>query len=211
MAAVSLGGDNTLEAISASMQSLDTRFEKFEELMRTMKESFSKFSEELDQVRKDNENLKLENEYLNRRVSVLEDRLDSIERCDYNSIEIHGLPTINIDKKFDTAVEILKQTVGITVEANDLDQCSVINFKKQSVSGANMNGSCDSNGREKNESMMVIRFSSKRIRERILHDWRMARKSSSKPRFALLGNNNLNIWICERISKQRRLLLPRGC
>uniref|UniRef100_A0A1L8DAC2 Putative crack-3 cq n=1 Tax=Nyssomyia neivai TaxID=330878 RepID=A0A1L8DAC2_9DIPT len=194
------GNDGISREIALLREVFDKRFDRLEDCIAKMGKCFGKITEDVSELKKENVVLKSE-------ILSLENRLNEVDRCDLNAVVFDDIPQkISEKQKFALAEVILKE-MGIAVESNDLDECTIV--KKKIGVRDQANSTQRDSGDKADKYLLIVRFTTRRMRERVMDRWRELKKSGSTT-LNLFGESGWQLRMCERLSKSRRELFNKA-
>lgn len=191
--------DAAPSTLADMLKYFEKRFDRIDEYMKEMRNMYSTVTHDVALLQE--KSITIE-----KRVSSLEHKQNVLECCDLNAIEIHGLPNIGHGERYIAALELFK-AMDLVVDDKDLDECTLHRkkwVKKVDVGAA----SSGKTSHEAVQSLLIVRFTTRRVREMVLQHWREMRRNGTSELNAL-GVSGLRLAVNERMCRATRELFYR--
>lgn len=202
--------DDLIQEAEEKVASFDGNFSKFRGEILNSLSGMEKFVEDIDhtvkQLKKEFVGIKEENRVLKIRVDALEvkDTKDLGYWEDPQALEIHGVLEAEVNDRYYCAKKLLKKMIGIEIDEKEIDECFFIKWNTMRGNSNSDNRHSDNANKPASDGILVTRFTTRRLREKVLKLWR--EKSANLDKRVRAASGEDRHFIKRRLGKATREL-----
>lgn len=193
-----------VEGHVSSLERIESLISKMFDQFSDLKNDVHGLRQEVKHMRDDVYDLQDENVEMKRRIAKVEENSSMEPACDFRALELHGTPPLVEKDLYAAAQRVLREALSIAVEERDLDDCFFVGGRPIVEDGGEGRKS-DGGGSRQRTGILVVRFTTRRMRDEIFRIWRGRRDKVNG--IMIDGKVMDRFRIAERLNRSTRELL----
>ncbi|XP_055688736.1 uncharacterized protein LOC129793111 [Lutzomyia longipalpis] len=168
--------------------------------MTSNSKKMDNFLEKLDFIISELGSLRSANSKLDSRIETLEVKMRDITLTeDSKEIEIMGSFGIEERDKYKKAIDIIRQSLGISADMQDIDECFILRHRGKPDSSTVSQAVTDRHS-------LIVRLTTCRMRDEIMREWRK-RRAKDGVKYSSVSDGERMLMIRERLPKASKALM----